>query len=168
MRYSYGIVDGKQVLAYRPQLFRRTDDILVFPSKEFAKWHSEINELLDGIYQINAKEFKKGKFVDDSDLNLVMGLFFNINEEIEGLFDPDKKVDLSYHYFSTMDTKFKARKTNFYGRYVYKVNMNVVEITPYLRYKHMMEIVDYAHRLLAEEDKNTKLKIKNKNIKNGK
>jgi len=157
MRYSYGIVDRKQVLAYRPQLFHRTDDILVFPSKEFSKWHSEINEFLDGIYQINAKKFEKGRFVDDSDLNLAMGLLVSINAVMEGLFDPDSEVDLSYHYFSTMDEKFKARKTNFYGRYFHKVDRNVVEITPYMRYKHMMEIVDYAHKLLAEEDRNTRL-----------
>jgi hypothetical protein len=160
MRYSYGIVDRKQVLAYRPQLFQRTDDILVFPSKEFAKWHSEIIELLDGIYQINAKKFEKGSFMDDSDLNLTMGLIVNINEEMEGLFDPNKEVDLSYHYFSTMDEKFKARKNNFYGRYFHKVDRNVVEITPYMKYKHMMEIVDYAHKLWRDESRFTKLKIK--------
>lgn len=159
MRYSYGIMDRKQVLAYRPQLFQRTDDLLVFPSKEFAKWHSDINELLDGIYQINAKKFEKGRFVDDSDLNLTMGLLFNINEEMEGLFDPDKEVDLSYHYFSTMDAKFKARKNNFYGRYVYKIDRNVIEITSYMKYKHRMEIVDYAHKLWAEEDRGTRLSV---------
>ncbi len=60
MRYSYGIVDRNQVLAYRPQLFQRTDDLLIFPSKEFAKWHSDINELLDGIYQINAIKLENG------------------------------------------------------------------------------------------------------------
>lgn len=164
MRYSYGIVDRNQVLAYRPQLFQRTDDLLIFPSKEFAKWHSDINELLDGIYQINAKNLDISSFVDGLDLNLTMGLLVNINEAMEGLFDQDKGVDFSYYYISTMDDEFKKRQSNFYGRYMHKIDRKMIEITPQLRYKHMMEIVDYAHRLWAEEDRVTRLKIKRRKI----
>lgn len=159
MRYSYGILDRKRVLAYRPQLFRRTDDLLAFPSKEFARWYSGINEIMDGIYQINAIKIEKGKLLDVSDLNLVMGLLVNINEEMEGLFDQDKKVDFSYYYISTMDDEFKKRQSNFYGRYMHKIDRKMIEITPQMRYKHMMEIVDYAHKLWAQEDRATRLNL---------
>ncbi len=102
--------------------------------------------------------------MDVSDLNLVMALLVNINEAMEGLFDQDKGVDFSYYYISTMDDEFKKRQSNFYGRYMHKIDRKMIEITPQLRYKHMMEIVDYAHRLWAEEDRVTRLKIKRRKI----
>ena len=165
MRYSYGTVDKRgdrqSVLAYRPQIFQRNDDLLIFPSKEFEKWQSEINELIDGIYQINSKTMEKGRDVDPSDLKLALGLLFNINEEMENLFDPDMKLDLSYYYLSTMDGKYKSRRSNWYGRYMHKIDRKVIEITPRMRYMHMMEIVDYAHRLWSlEESYEQKLKVK--------
>lgn len=155
-------MNRRRILAYRPQLFQRTDDLLVFPSKDFAQWHSGVNELLDGIYQINAKNREKDQLVDISDLNLTAGLLVNIYHELEGLFDPDKEVDFTYHYISIMDEEYKRRRGNFYGRYMYKVDRTVVNITPQIRYRHMMEIVDNAHKLFAEQDRETRFKIKKK------
>lgn len=159
MRYSYGVMDRGRILAYRPQLFQRTDDLLVFPSKEFAQWHSGVNELLDGIYQINAKNRENEQFVGIDELNLALGLLFNINCEMENLFDLDKGVDFSYHYVSIMDEEYKKRKGNLYGRYMHKIDRSVVDINSRIRYIHMMEIVDYAHKLWAKEDRATKLNM---------
>lgn len=159
MRYSYGVMDRGRILAYRPQLFQRTDDLLVFPSKELAQWHSGVNELLDGIYQINAKNREKEQFVGIDELNLALGLLFNINCEMENLFDLDKEVDFTYHYVSIMDEEYKRRKGNLYGRYMHKIDRSVVDITSRIRYIHMMEIVDYAHKLWAMDGRATKLKM---------
>jgi len=160
MRYSYGVMDRGRILAYRPQLFQRTDDLLVFPSKEFAQWHSGVNELLDGIYQINAKNREKEQFVGIDELNLALGLLVNINYEMENLFDLDNEVDFTYRYVSIMDEEYKKRKGNLYGRYMHKIDRSVVDITSRIRYIHMMEIVDYAHKLLAEQDRETRFKVK--------
>lgn len=56
MRYSYGVVDRRKILLYNPQLFFKGKNILVFPSKEFHKWHGDIKEYIDGLYQINKLE----------------------------------------------------------------------------------------------------------------
>ena len=163
MRYSYGIIDQGRVLIYKPQLFRKTDDILVFPSKELEKWHSEITEYLDGIYQINAKNMEQGKFVDLDDLNLAMGLLFNFNEELENIFNPDRKMDFSYHYVSMVDDNYKKYRPNYYSRYMYKIERRMIKITPRVKHVHMMEILDYAHKQWSlKEGYNRKLKIKSK------
>lgn len=153
MRYSYGHIDRKRVLAYRPQLFQRTDDLLIFPGTDFLKWHRMVTELVDGLYQINAKNFDKGRHVDSSDLKLAGGLVLNINNEMKNLFDQDKKIDFSYQYVSTMNKEYKEPKRNQYGRYQYHIDRKVVEITPQLKYKHIMEIVNYAYRLWDEESR---------------
>jgi hypothetical protein len=161
VRHSYGIIDRRKVLVYKPQLFKKTDDILVFPSKEFGKWHSEITEYLDGIYQINSKNLEKGRYVDIEDLNLTLGLLFNINDELENIFNPDNKMDFSYNYVSIMDEKYKKRKSNYYGRYMHKIDRRAIKITPMIKYMHMMEILDYAHKQWSlKEGYNQKLKIK--------
>lgn len=149
------------MLVYKPQLFKRTDDVLIFPSKEFAKWHSEITEYLDGIYQINAKNLEKGRYVDVDDLNLTLGLLFNVNEELENIFNLDNKMDFSCNYVSIMDAKYKKRRRNYYSRYMHKIDRRVLKITPQIRYMHMMEIVDYAHKQWSlKEGYNRRLKIK--------
>lgn len=160
MRYSYGIVDEKKVLAYQPQLFRSIDDLLIFPSRDFTKWHSGIVEIIDGIYQINAKHLDNNKFFDTTDFDLLFGLAVNIDLELKNLFNLDDLTDFSHHYISTMDPKYKKRKNNFYGRYMHKIDRNMGEITPRMKYIHMMEIVDYAHRLWAGESRATLLNIK--------
>jgi len=58
MRRSYGSFDRRKIIAYKPQLFQRSEDLLIFPSRDFHKWHNEIIEILDGIYQINSKNIE--------------------------------------------------------------------------------------------------------------
>jgi len=162
MRHSYGIVDQRELLLYKPQLFRKTDDILVFPSKEFEKWHSQIIEYLDGIYQINAKNMENGRLVDVDDLDLTLGLLFNINQELENIFNQDNKMDFSYEYVSIMDEKYKKCRSNYYGRYRHKIDRRVTKITPQIRYMHLLEIVNYAQRLWSEENRESKLRTMEK------
>lgn len=160
MKYSYGIVGLKGIRVYHPHLFQKKDDLLVFPGKDFRKWHSNLKEYLDGIYQINAHNCENGRNAVITDLNLIQGILNEITYEMENIFDPEKELDLSYYYISTMDNHYKKIKTNFYGRYRYKVDRKLIYITPELKYKHMMEIVDYAHKLGAQnKDRNRKLKI---------
>jgi hypothetical protein len=160
MKYSYGIVDRKNIRVYQPHLFQKRDDLLVFPGKDFRKWYSNLKEYLDGIYQINAHMCENGKSATITDLNLVQGILNEITFEMENIFNPEKELDLSYYYISTMDKNYKKIKTNFYGRYRYKVDRKVVHVTPELKYMHMMEIVDYAHELWGQnKDRNRKLKM---------
>jgi hypothetical protein len=159
MRHSYGIMDQKNILAYQPHLFHKTSDLLVFPGKDFKKWHSDLNEYLDGIYQINAQNQKKGRSITVPDFNLAMGMVTGIGHELEDLFNTKKETDLSYFYVSTMENSQKKVKTNFYGRYNHKIDRKVVHITPELKYQHILEIVDYAHKLCGN-DKNRNLTLK--------
>lgn len=106
---------------------------------------------------------EKGRYVDIEDLNLTLGLLFNINDELENIFNPDNKMDFSYNYVSIMDAKYKKRKSNYYGRYMHKIDRRVIKITPMIKYMHMMEILDYAHKQWSlKEDYNRRLKIKTK------
>ena len=86
MRYSYGIMDRRKILLYKPQLFLRRDDILVFPSDEYIKWHSDIKEYIDGLYQINSVNMDKDQSINISELNLALGVLNNITEEMEHTF----------------------------------------------------------------------------------
>ena len=149
----------KNILAYQPHLFHKTSDLLVFPGKDFQKWHSVLVEYLDGIYQINAQAQKKGESITITDFNLAIAMVTGINQELEDLFNTQKEADLPYFYVSTMENSYKNVKTNFYGRYKYKIDRKVVHITPELKYQHILEIVDYAHKLL-DQDKNRNLKLK--------
>ncbi len=60
MRYSYGIMDERKILLYNPELFLKGNDILIFPSKDFHKWHGDIKEYIDFLYQINSINLEKG------------------------------------------------------------------------------------------------------------
>jgi len=152
MKRSYGIIDRRKVLIYKPHLFRKTENILIFPSKELEKWQSEIREYLDGIYQINAKNMEKGRLVDLEEVKLVQGLVVNISEELENIFNPDRKMNFTYNYVSIMDDKYKKPRNNYYSRYMDKIDRKVIKITPRMKYLHMMEIVDYAHKLWSLEE----------------
>jgi hypothetical protein len=55
-------------------------------------------------------------------------------------------MDFNHHYVSMMDEEYKKRRSNWYGRYMHKIDRKVLKITPQMKYMHMMEIVDYAHR----------------------
>ena len=91
-----------------------------------------------------------------------MGVLGNITNELENLFNPENNPDYNYQYVSMMDEKFKKRRTHWYGRYMSKIDRKIITIIHELKYKHMMEIVDYATREFNRERskvRNNKLKI---------
>lgn len=158
MRRSFGIVDRKRILAYKPQLFQRTDELLVFPARDFHQWHSELTEYVDGLFQIKAQSDP----ITQEDINLAIGLLINIDSELASLFDIKKETDFSYQYVSQMDPKYKKRDTQLYRRDMYHIDRKVLKITPQVKHQHQMEILEYAHWLWAQKDNPTILKLKKK------
>lgn len=164
MRYTYGIMDGRKILAYKPELFRKTDDLLIFPGKEFDKWYSDITEYIDGLYQVNSKIHEDGRFVDITDLNLAIGILSSITDELDHIFNPERSLDFSYHYVSTVDEKYKKRNGNYYGRYMQKIDI-IIPVKPVINYRvkqgHLMELLDYANRKFdLEQRKNMVVTLK--------
>jgi hypothetical protein len=145
MRYSYGIMDRRKIFLYKPQLFLKSKDLLVFPSTDFHKWHSDIKEYIDGLYQIDFREMEKGKSINITELNLAVGVLNNITEELEHLFDSEKVSDFSYHYVSTLDDKYKKQRSS-YTSDMRRCDMRIPVINAEMKYKHIMEIVDEANR----------------------
>jgi hypothetical protein len=145
MRYSYGIIDRRKILLYKPQLFLKSRDLLVFPSADFRNWHGDIKEYLDGLFQIDFLEMGKGEPVNISELNLALGVLNNITEELESLFDSESVSDLSYHYLSTLDEKYKKRRSS-YTSDMRRCDLQVPVISPELKYNHLMEMVEEANR----------------------
>ena len=82
MRYSYGIMDRRKILLYKPHLFLSGDDLLVFPTKDFNKWHGDIKEYIDGLYQINSNNMDKTKSINITEFNLALGVLNNIRESL--------------------------------------------------------------------------------------
>lgn len=156
MRRSFGIVDRKKILAYRPQLFQRTEDLLVFPARDFHQWHSEITEYVDGLFQIKAQSDP----IKLEDVKLAFGLLTEIDSKQASLFDSKQALDFSYHYVSQMDPKYKKRDPQLYGRDMYHIDRKVLKITPQVKYQHQMEILKYAHWLWAQKDNPTTLNVK--------
>jgi hypothetical protein len=151
MRYTYGIVDGKKILAYNPQLFRRTDDLLVFPEKEFNKWYNNVTEYIDGLFQINSKRIDNDQHVEIDDLNLATGILCNITEELENIFDPGKPQN-SYSYVSTMDEKYKERNRNLYTKQMMRADYRSKPvINKWIKYKHLMELINIANMHLDQK-----------------
>ena len=163
MRYSYGIMDQRRILLYQPQLFLKSKDLLVFPSADFHKWHGDIKEYLDGLYQLDFREVGKGKPVNVTDLNLALGVVNNITEELENLFDRENVSDFSYHYLSTLDKEYKDERSA-YTSDMQRVDLQVPVITPELKYQHLLEIVEEANKVftrnLKERGIGTKMKKK--------
>jgi hypothetical protein len=143
MRYSYGIMDRSKILLYNPQLFLKGNDILVFPSKDFHQWHGEIKEYIDGLYQINARNMDRSEPINLTEFNLAIGVINNITEELKHLFDPKKESDLSYHYISTPDEKYKKRNSS-YTSDMRRCDIRIPVITPGLKYQNLIEIIRYA------------------------
>ncbi len=141
---------------YKPQLFHHTDDLLVFPAKHYDKWHSELTEYIDAIFQLNAQ---KESILRD-DLNLAISILLNMDLEMQSLFDPDKSLDFSYTYVSQMDEQYKKYDPKLYGRYMYHIDRKFLKITPQVKHNHQMEILKYAHKIWAEKDQNSILKVK--------
>jgi hypothetical protein len=160
MRYSYGIMDRRKILMYKPQLFLKADDILVFPSKDFNKWYGDIKEYIDGLYQINSGDRAKDQSIDIAELNLAVGVLNSITEEMEHLFDINKAFDLSYQYVSTLDEKYKKRRQNTYSSDERRCEIKIPvkpEITTWLKHQHTMEIVAEAWKLFNDaHNKNLK------------
>lgn len=143
MRYSYGIMDRGKIRLYHPQLFRREDEILILPSKDFHKWHGDLKEYIDGLYQINSQSMDKSL----EELNLALGVIINIVEKLEHIFDEGIVTD-SYHYVSAIDENLKKRRDNFYSSDMRRCDLRIPvkpEITPALKNHNMMEIVEYAN-----------------------
>lgn len=163
MRYSYGIMDRRKILLYKPQLFMKANDLLVFPSRDFHKWHSDIKEYIDSLYQINSLEMEKGKSISITELNLAAGVLNNITEELEHIFDAEKVPDFSYQYISALDEEYKKQRGSKYTSDMRRCDLQIPvkpEITPDLKYKHMMEIVDEAYqelRLALKEGRTCRL-----------
>ena len=161
MRYSYGIMDQRNILLYRPHLFLSGDDLLVFPTKDFHKWQGDIKEYIDGLYQINSNNMDKTKSINITEFNLALGVINNINQELEQMFDPEMISDFSYHYVSTLDEKYKKQKGNYYTNDMRRCDIKIPvkpKITPWLKYKHMMEIVnqvaqDFANKQNSKDKK---------------
>jgi hypothetical protein len=166
MRYSYGIVDRRKIFLYKPQLFLKSKDLLVFPSTDFQKWHGDIKEYIDGLYQIDFREIEKGKSINITELNLGLGVLHNITEELENLFNSDKVSDFSYHYVSTLDDKYK-RQISSYTSDMRRCDMRIPVINEGLKYKHIMEMVNEANRDSLSAFKNIKTRKLSKKKKKG-
>ena len=137
----------------------KANDLLVFPSKDFHKWHSDVKEYIDGLYQIDCTGMEKGKSINITELNLAAGVLNNITEELEHLFDAEKASDFSYHYISTLDEECKRQGSKYssdMGRCDVQIPVKP-DITPYLKYKHLMEIVDDVDREFAHTRKKSKI-----------
>jgi hypothetical protein len=161
MRYSYGIMDRRKILLYEPQLFLGGDDILVFPTKDFHKWQGDIKEYIDGLYQINSIDMEKTKSINITEFNLAIGLLNNITEELENIFNPNKIADFSYQYVSTLDERYKKLRGNSYTSDMRRCDIKIhvkPEITPWLKYHNMMEIVDQVSMDFAVKKKSGKKK----------
>lgn len=153
MRYSYGIMDRRKILLYKPQLFLKGDATLIFPSRDFIKWHGDIKEFIDGLYQINSETIEKTGSINMEEFNLAMGVIYSITEELEQLFNSEMGFSFSYQYISTVDNKFKKRRKNNYNNDMRKCDLRIPvkpEITRQLKHKHQMEIVEEAWKLFVK------------------
>lgn len=81
---------------------------------------------------------------------MAVGVLNNITEELEQLFDREKTSDISYHYISTMDEKYKKQASS-YTRDMRRCDVRIPVITPTLKYQHLMEVVKYAEREFERE-----------------
>ena len=159
MRYSYGIMDRRKILLYSPHLFLSGNDLLVFPTKDFHKWQGDIKEYIDGLYQINSEHMENP--INMTEFNLGLAVLNNIREELEQIFDPNKISDFSYHYVSTLDEKYKNQKGDYYTNDMRRCDIKIPvkpKITPWLKYKHMMEIVNQVAQDFASLEKSGKKK----------
>ena len=156
MRYSYGIMDRRKILLYSPHLFLSGDDLLVFPTKDFNKWHGDIKKYVDGLYQINSNNMEKTKSINITGFNLTLGVLNNIRKEVEQMFDPEKIYDFSYLYISTLDEKYKKQKGNYYTNDMRRCDIKIPvkpKIAPWMKYNNMMEIVNQVSQDFASLEK---------------
>ena len=160
MRYTYGIIDERKILLYKPQLFLKDKDILFFPSTDFLKWHNDIKEYIDSLFQIDSWEMEEENSISITELNLAMGLINNITEELEQLFDSKKTSNSPYFYLSTLDGKYKRKRSPITSD-IRRIDMRIPVITPQMKYKNMMEIINEVNKEFSsakQKDKDTKEK----------
>ncbi len=150
MRYTYGVIEERRVLLHKPQLFRKDKDLLVFSASDFQKWHSNIREYIDALYQIDNWEMEKENSIDLTELNLVLGVLNNINEEVEHLFNP-QKIPSPYFYLSTQN-KHRPRRSA-YTSDKRRCDTRIPVITREMKHQHLMEIVDEANRQFSRSQK---------------
>lgn len=148
MRYTYGIMDERKILLYKPQLFLKDKDLLIFSSTDFQKWHNDIKQYIDGLYQIDSWEIEKGNSIDITELNLAVGILNNIKEELEHLFDSKKTSNSHYIYVSTLDEKYK-RKRSSYTSDMRRCDIQIPVITENMKRKNLMEIVYEVNKDLS-------------------
>ncbi len=141
MRYSYGIMEEGEILLYKPQVFLKSKDLLFFPSRDFHKWYGSIKEYIDSLYQIDSLEMEKGKSINMTELNLAMGVLHSITEEFEHVFDSEKAPN--FHYISTLDEEYKKQKS-YYTSDMKRCDTKIPLITPEMKRKNLMEIIDEA------------------------
>jgi len=145
MRRTYGIMDERIVLLYKPQLFLKNKDLLIFSTADFQKWHDDIKEYIDALYQIDCWEMEKGNSIGITELKMAMGLVNNIAEEVEHLFDPEKSPDSPEHYISTLDRKYKRQRSKITSD-MRRIDIRIPAVTMEIKHKNMMEIVYEAGR----------------------
>lgn len=153
MRYSYGIVDEKKILLYKPQLFLKDKNLLVFPSLDFEKWHNNIKEYIDGLYQIDSIEIEKS--INITELNLAIGVINNITEELEHLFDSQKSFDSTYQYISFLDKKYKKQRSS-YTSDMRRCDIQIPVINKETKHQNLIEIIDEANKNLTNAKKDIK------------
>jgi len=164
MRYTYGIADRRKILLYKPQLFLKDNDLLVFSSSDFQKWHSDIKEYIDGLYQIDSWEMEKGNSITITELNLAVAVLNNITEELEHLFDSKKTSDSPYHYLSILDKKYKRQRSS-YTSDMRRCDMRIPVITEEMKYKNLMEIVYEANKDFARAKQKVRESTEERNEK---
>lgn len=104
---------------------------------------------------------EKTKSINMTDFNLAVGVLNNITEEFEQLFDPNKISDFSYQYVSTLDEKYKKQRGNCYTSDMRRCDIKIhvkPEITSWLKYQNMIEIVDQVAQDFASVQKSKKKK----------
>ena len=155
MRYTYGIMDERKILLYKPQLFLKNKDLLIFSITDFQKWYNDIKEYIDGLYQIDSWEMKKENSIDITELNLAVGVLNNIKEELEHLFDSKKTSDSPHHYISTHDEKYKKQRSS-YTSDMKRCDIQIPVITEEMKHQNLMEIIYEANQNFSRATQNIK------------
>lgn len=123
--------------------------LLVSQVRSLRNGKVTFNELIDGLYHINAKNMQKERFTNITDFNLVIGILNNINEEIEKLIQPRwNPWFILYYYVSNMDEK-NTEPTSMADTCT-KIDRKVFTVTP-IKWNTtiIMEIVDEAYKKLT-------------------
>jgi hypothetical protein len=69
----------------------------------------------------------------------------DIKLELEHIFNSDKISNSPYHYLSTLDIKYKRRRSS-YTSDMRRCDITIPVITQEMKYQHLMEIVFEANK----------------------